>query len=190
MTLREVKTPFRNPEIVVGRRSPRPRPAVHCAEEETIVRVSTLVLVVLGAASLGAQQPPLTLGGQLLRREPGVMMLRAPGTWIGVALRDASPMETEKWQLRPGAAVIEEVRDGSPAWRANLRVRDAILEWDGEVVRGARDLAVLIRDTPPGRTVTVKAAREGVAWGMSLSPEATPQTAVSPPRTTRVSTWS
>jgi serine protease Do len=118
------------------------------------------------------------------------MMLRAPGTWIGVALRDASASETDQWRLPPGAAVIEEVRDGSPAWRVNLRARDVILEWDGEVVRSARDLASLIRDTPPGRTVTVKAAREGVAWGMSLSPEATPQTALAPPRTTRVSTWS
>ena len=153
------------------------------------MRMLTLVLVVVGAASLGAQRPTATLGGQLQGREPSVMMLRAPGTWIGVALRDASPMETEKWRLRPGAAVIDEVRDGSPAWRVNLRVRDVILEWDGEVVRSARDLAALIRDTPPGRTVTVNAAREGVAWRMSLTPEATPQTALSPPRTTRVSTW-
>src|SRR4029077_10045626 len=107
--------------------SPRPPPSVNCAEEETPVRMLTLVLVVVGAAPLGAQRSIPTLGGQLQGREPGVMMLRAPGTWICVALRDASPAETEKWRLRPGAAVIEEVRDGSPAWRVNLRVRDVIL---------------------------------------------------------------
>src|SRR5205085_2783345 len=106
------------------------------------------------------------------------------------ALRDASPAESETWRLPPGAAVIDDVSDGSPAWRVNLRVRDVILEWDGEVVGSARQLASLIRDTPPGRAVTVTAAREGVTWAMLLSPEATPQTALSPPRTTRVSSWS
>jgi len=154
------------------------------------MRMLTLVLVIVSASPLGAQRPAPRPGGQLPGREQGVMMLRAPGTWIGVALRSASSTETGKWQLPPGAAVIEEVRDGSPAWRMNLRVHDAIVEWDGEMVRSARDLSSLIRDTPPGRTVTVTVAREGVTWETFLSPEATPQTAVSPPRTNRVTTWS
>jgi hypothetical protein len=163
---------------------------VNCVEEETTMRMLALVIVVVAAAPLGAQGPPGPLAGQLMGREPGAMMLRAPGTWLGVALRDASPTETESWRLPPGAAVIAEVCDGSPAWRVNLRVRDVILEWDGEVVRSTRDLASLIRDTPPGRPVMVRVAREGVTWRMFLSPEPPPQTAVSPPRTSRVSTWS
>lgn len=118
------------------------------------------------------------------------MTMRGAGAWMGVALRDPTAEEVARWQLPSGAVIIEEVSAGSPAWRMGLRARDAVTRWDGEIVRGTRDLSLLIRDTPPGWTVTVTVAREGVEWDASLTPEASPQEALAPPTSDRASAWS
>lgn len=114
--------------------------------------------------------------------EQGV--LRGPGAWLGVALRDVTAAEAERWQLARGGAVIERITSGSPAWRTALRVGDVVTTFDGLVVREARNLSRLVRETPPGWTVPATVAREGVTWEIELTVELPPSPTPSAERTT------
>jgi membrane-associated protease RseP (regulator of RpoE activity) len=50
----------------------------------------------------------------------------------------------------------------APAGKAGLREHDVILEFNGTAVESEEQIRRLIRETPPGRTVTLGISREGV----------------------------
>lgn len=110
-------------------------------------------------------------------------VLRGPGAWLGVALRNVAEAEAKRWQLDRGGAVIERITPGSPAWRTALRVGDVITAFDGQTVRDARDLSRLVRETPPGWVVTATVAREGVTWDIELRVELPPSSSPNADRT-------
>jgi len=134
------------------------------------IGASLLFLAISMAAAAAAGQ-----ASRLVESSSG-RMLRGPGSWLGVTLRDLTPVEADRWQLSLGGAVIEDVVDGSPAWRASLRAGDVISTFDGFSVRDARDLSGLIRDTPPGQTVKARVSRVGTSWETDLTPEDEPAT--------------
>jgi C-terminal processing protease CtpA/Prc len=127
------------------------------------------VTIALGESLLFT--PSLVATGQrpLWLQPPGRGILRGPGAWLGVTLRDLTPAEADRWQLDPGGAVIEDVVDFSPAWRASLRAGDVLTMFDGYSVQGAHHLSSLIRDTPPGRTIMATIARAGESWETDLT---------------------
>jgi serine protease Do len=69
-------------------------------------------------------------------------------------------------------ALVTGVRDESPASKAGLKEKDVITEFDGEKVRSARQLSRLVSETPPGRSVTVAALRDGKRVEVHVTPEA------------------
>lgn len=123
--------------------------------------------------------PPLVVAspGQT-PRVPGeprdALVLRGPGAWLGVTLRNLTPTEADQWQLDSGGAVIERVAEGGPAWRVGLRRGDVVTRFDDRAVSSARDLIHLVRDTPPEWTVKASVAREGVSWEIDLTVEGEP----------------
>lgn len=133
----------------------------------TLATVAGVLAMGLTMQAAGLQDRRGLLHGGAI--EQGV--LRGPGAWLGVALRDVTAAEAERWQLERGGAVIERITSGSPAWRTALRVGDVVTTFDGLVVRDARDLSRLVRETPPGWTVTATVAREGVMWDIELTVE-------------------
>jgi putative serine protease PepD len=72
-----------------------------------------------------------------------------------LGIRGSEPSEAD-----PGALVIE-VKDGSPAAKADVREGDIITAIDGQSVRGMPELASEIRKHEPGDTVTLSVVREG-----------------------------
>ncbi len=82
--------------------------------------------------------------------------------WLGVKLEDVSADDVKELKL-PGAygAKISEVEPNSPASKAGLQANDVIVEFDGERVRSVAELRRLIRETPAGRTVSVRVVRDG-----------------------------
>jgi serine protease Do len=96
------------------------------------------------------------------------MLLRGPGSYIGVSVRD---LEGSEGTDRSGV-VVEDVRPSSPAEKAGLRRQDLITRYDGETVRGARQFASLVAETPPNRTVKATVVRENKAIDISLVPQA------------------
>lgn len=81
---------------------------------------------------------------------------------LGVALADVQVGDVERLQLKEErGARVREVTDDSPAAAAGLREDDVILRYQGETVHSAGQLARLVRETPPGRKVSLEISRDG-----------------------------
>jgi serine protease Do len=81
--------------------------------------------------------------------------------YLGVSLRDP--------QTVGGGAVVAELANGGPASTAGLHDGDLIVEFDGKPVKSPNQLAEIVADTPPGRTVKLKFVRNGQAQTASIT---------------------
>lgn len=80
----------------------------------------------------------------------------APDTaWLGVQITDARTRDGQ-----PGARV-ERIFYGAPAERYGLQPGDIVLEYDGQLVRGADHLVRLVRHDSPADTIEVVVSRDG-----------------------------
>lgn len=94
----------------------------------------------------------------------------APGQ-IGASVRDVETADAERAKLSPAeGAVVDRVAEGGPMAAAGIEPGDVMVEFDGERVRGARQLARLVAETPPGRTVGATVVRDGRRIQVSLTP--------------------
>ena len=98
-------------------------------------------------------------------------------TEIGVSVRDVE-------EAAEGAegAVVTDVRADGPAEAAGIEAGDVIVEFDGERVRGARQLARLVEETPAGRAAPVRVLRDGSPVALSVTPAESPGWATRVPR--------
>jgi serine protease Do len=103
---------------------------------------------------------------------PNVQVLLQEGPQIGVTIREVAPDEAAKLKL-PSAegAVVDEVRKDSPAEKAGIKAGDVIVEFDGQKVRGVRQLTRVVRETPAGRPVKVAVLRDGRRMELNVAPE-------------------
>ena len=93
-------------------------------------------------------------------------------TQIGISVRDLEEADAERENLPlPEGAVIDEVRSQGPAAEAGFEVGDVVIEFDGERVRSARQLARLVQETPRGRTVGVVVMRSAARVELDVTPE-------------------
>ena len=96
---------------------------------------------------------------------------------IGIAVRDLELEEaaTEAAARAGGAgAVVTDVRAEGPGAAAGIEPGDVIVEFDGERVRGALQLARLVRETPAGRAAPVRVLRNGSPVALSVTPAEAP----------------
>jgi serine protease Do len=95
------------------------------------------------------------------------------GAWLGVRLEDLTAERAKELKLAGEYGVIvKNVEENSPAAKAGMAKDDVILEFAGEKVRSAAQLRRLVRETPPGRTVTLVVSRAGQTKTLSARPEA------------------
>lgn len=84
------------------------------------------------------------------------------GPRLGVEIDDVSAEIARQNGLdQPEGALVRAVSDDSPASKAGILKGDVIVQYDGERVRGARELTRLVRETPVGRTVEIELVRDG-----------------------------
>ena len=115
---------------------------------------------VLGAASLAAW-PGMLMG------QSGFVMAAGPGShgtqgYLGVDIRDVGDDQVGVLKLKEarGAEVMRVDHDG-PAAKAGLREHDVIQQVNGQVVEGSEQLKRMLRETPPGHTVSLLVSRDG-----------------------------
>jgi serine protease Do len=84
------------------------------------------------------------------------------GGWLGIEIGEVTPDEARDLKL-PAArgVVVMDVEPESPAAKAGLKEKDVITQYDGQKVEGSVQFRRLVRETPPGRTVTLGISREG-----------------------------
>jgi serine protease Do len=86
---------------------------------------------------------------------------------IGATIRD---LDSEQGRTITGA-VVDEVREDSPAAKAGLKAGDVVTEYDGERVRSAKHLSRLVAETAPGHTVKAAVMRNGSRVDLQITPE-------------------
>jgi S1-C subfamily serine protease len=96
------------------------------------------------------------------------LILRAPGSQIGVSARDRISLETGATSLN---VIIEQVRANTPASRAGLIKGDVVTVFDGQRVLNANLFSRLVEETPPGWTVKMTIIRNGKVRELSITPE-------------------
>ena len=116
---------------------------------------------------------------------PNAFVLEGLGSSIGVAVRDLTAGEAAGDAAR-GGVLIDRVEADTPASQAGFRQGDIVVEFDGERIRGARQFARLVRETPPGRPVTVVVVRGGSRETMKVTPEARTATTILPGLSERI----
>ena len=126
----------------------------------------TLTLAVIVAAPLSAQQtpqtpqPPKPPHGS---RAVTVYSTSATGrSYLGVDISDVTSDRVGPLKLKEERGVeIVSVDQDAPAGKAGLKEHDVILEFEGNKVESEEQLRRMLRETPPGRTVTLGISREG-----------------------------
>jgi serine protease Do len=83
-------------------------------------------------------------------------------SYLGVDTRDITADRLIPLHLKEETGVeITMVDQDAPAGRAGLREQDVILTLNGEKIASVEQLRRVIRETPPGRTVTLGISRNG-----------------------------
>lgn len=108
-----------------------------------------------GTLSAGAAQPnPQT---------PEVFFYSSAGrSFLGVDIQDVTADRVSALKLKAERGVeVTMVDQDAPAGKAGVKEHDVILEFNGTAVESEEQLRRLIRETPPGRTVTLGISRDG-----------------------------
>lgn len=101
----------------------------------------------------------------------GILALQSMrGSRIGITVQDLE--DSDMRDLKSGV-VVESVDSTGPADKAGLKAGDAIVEFDGERVRSARQFQRLVEESASGRPVPVVLSRGGQHVNATVTPEAT-----------------
>ena len=115
-------------------------------------------VLVAGALAVHADEPPRD--AHRPRRMEFTRVFNGGGR-LGVALQDVESGDR--------GATVSRVEEGSAADKAGIKEGDVIVRFAGEDVRSAAQLARVVRETPPGRTVNVEVTRGGAAQTVSVT---------------------
>lgn len=89
--------------------------------------------------------------------------------WLGVEISEVTAEKAKDLRLSPARGVIvSDVEPESPAAKAGLKENDVITKYDGQTVEGTVQFRRMVRETPPGRTVTLTISRNGASQEISV----------------------
>jgi serine protease Do len=99
----------------------------------------------------------------------GVMSSTDEGGWLGVEIAEVTAEKAKDLKLSAVRGVIVDgIEPDSPAAKAGIKEKDVITQYDGQPVEGAMQFRRLIRETPPGRSVTLEISRGGSLQSISV----------------------
>jgi len=92
------------------------------------------------------------------------------GGHLGVALAEVDAKAVERLKLsEERGALVREVNPDSPAAKAGVEVDDVIVRYQGDAIEGVSGLVRRVRETPPGRKVTLEVIRKGATQKLSAT---------------------
>ena len=134
----------------------------HAFTARTLTAALLLAGLVIPAA---ATEQPNTLSHQAA---PGYFYA-AGRAYLGIDIRDVTTDRVSALKLKDERGVeITTVDSDAPAGKAGLREHDVILEFNSTAIESEEQLRRLIREVPPGRTVTLSISRDGSLMKISL----------------------
>jgi predicted metalloprotease with PDZ domain len=89
--------------------------------------------------------------------------------YLGVGLNDVDNDRATVLKLKDahGAEIITVDQD-APAGKAGLKVHDVVIQMNGQRIEGVEQFRRMLRETPPGRTVTLAAVRDGQTINLTV----------------------
>ena len=133
--------------------------------KRTLSGIAVLAALAAPALAAGAEVTTQEEREETERTVVRRIEIGGPRTEIGVSVRDVE----EAGEGAEGA-VVTDVRADGPADAAGVEPGDVIVEFDRERVRGARQLARLVEETPAGRTAPVRVLRDGSPVTLNVTP--------------------
>ncbi len=125
-----------------------------------LVGINTLIISQTGSAGGIGFAIPVSTAKMVLEQ-----IIRTGGVtrgWIGVELRDDTPLDVASLQLgAPRGALIALVLRGGPADKAGVRPGDVALEVQGKPVADATSMLNVIAALVPGEPARMKLKRQG-----------------------------
>jgi S1-C subfamily serine protease len=127
-------------------------------------------LLLVGLATVAVAATPEAQPEALTHQVPGNFFAAPAGrSYLGVDIRDVTSDRVSALKLKDERGVEITMVDGdAPAGKAGLREHDVILDFNGTAVESEEQLRRLIREVPPGRTVTLGISRDGTPMKISV----------------------
>lgn len=92
--------------------------------------------------------------------------------WLGIAISEVNQTEAREAKLsKLGGVYVNTVQPESPAAKAGVQPHDIIVEYNGHAVEGVLQFRRLVRETPPGRSVSMRVWRAGRQQTLSAKVE-------------------
>ncbi len=131
-------------------------------------RLGTLTIVAGGVLSA-----PLLYAGPLELRAPAnspeLLLASSSQGYLGVVLRDVDNERASTLKLKDAhGAEIVTIDQDAPAAKAGLKVHDVVVQMNGQRVEGVEQFRRMLRETPPGRTVSLGCMREGQSVNLTV----------------------
>jgi serine protease Do len=121
----------------------------------TSIRIISITFTLLAATGLASAAPAGDING-FSSEDWG------SGSYLGVDTRDITPDRLAPLHLKDERGVeVTMVDQDAPAGKAGLKENDVILTMNGNDVQSVEQLRRMIRETPPGRVVTLGISRDG-----------------------------
>jgi serine protease Do len=116
----------------------------------------TLTGCVIAMATLAAYGASSALPGNQPASAAGVYGERPGSSYLGVDSRDITPQRAAELKLKQEVGVeVTMVDQDAPAGKAGVREGDVIVSLNGTPMQSVEQLRRMIREIPPGRTVTL-----------------------------------
>src|SRR6478752_5200886 len=130
------------------------------------ISIALVLIGGLGVAAIAAQPQPQP--DALSHQVPGYFFA-AGRSYLGVDIRDVTTDRLAGLKLKEERGVeITMVDADAPAGKAGLKEHDVILDFNGTAVESEEQIRRLIREVPPGRTVTLGISRDGNPMKISV----------------------
>src|SRR5271170_5987763 len=124
-------------------------------------RLGTLTFIAGGI--LSAAPFVYAAGADLRPVGPAELLLtNSAQGYLGVGLNDVDNDRAAALKLKEArGAEIVRIDQDAPAAKAGLKVHDVVVQMNGQQVDSVEQLRRMLRETPPGRTVSLVATRDG-----------------------------
>jgi serine protease Do len=131
-------------------------------------RLGTLSMIAGGALLV----PLVNAAGLDLRPAPNTThLLLSNGSqgYLGVGLHDVDNDRATALKLKdPHGAEITSIDQDAPAFKSGLRLHDVVVQMNGQRVESIEQFRRMLHETPPGRTITLVAMRDGQSQNFSV----------------------
>lgn len=128
--------------------------------EGRLIGINTAILSRTGANNGIGFAVPVNLAKYVM--EDLVKDGRVERGFLGVSIQNVTPAMAKKFDLKEDqGALVADVNPDSPAAKADLRVGDVVVRYNGQEVRDSRHFKLMVAKTKPGTQVPLEVIRDG-----------------------------